>query len=40
VSGFALLRAPRIRVLHAYERTETMQTLIGGRDITGMGAFA
>ena len=29
-----------IEVLHTYEGTETMQTLIVGRDITGTGAFA
>ena len=26
-------------VIHTYEGTETMQTLIVGRDITGVGAF-
>jgi glutaryl-CoA dehydrogenase len=29
-----------IEVIHTYEGTETMQTLIVGRDITGLGAFA
>jgi alkylation response protein AidB-like acyl-CoA dehydrogenase len=29
-----------IEVLHSYEGTETMQALIVGRDITGIGAFA
>jgi glutaryl-CoA dehydrogenase len=29
-----------IEVIHTYEGTETMQTLIVGRDITGFGAFA
>jgi glutaryl-CoA dehydrogenase len=29
-----------IEVLHTYEGTETIQTLIVGRDITGVGAFA
>jgi glutaryl-CoA dehydrogenase len=29
-----------IEVIHAYEGTETMQTLIVGRDITGVSAFA
>jgi len=29
-----------IEVIHAFEGTETMQTLIVGRDITGVGAFA
>jgi glutaryl-CoA dehydrogenase len=29
-----------IEVIHTYEGTETMQTLIVGRDITGIGAFA
>ena len=29
-----------IESLHTYEGTETMQTLIVGRDITGVGAFA
>jgi alkylation response protein AidB-like acyl-CoA dehydrogenase len=29
-----------IEVIHIYEGTETMQTLIVGRDITGVGAFA
>ncbi len=29
-----------IEAIHAYEGTETMQTLIVGRDITGVGAFA
>jgi glutaryl-CoA dehydrogenase len=29
-----------VEVLHTYEGTETMQTLIVGRDITGVGAFA
>jgi glutaryl-CoA dehydrogenase len=28
------------RVIHTYEGAETMQTLIVGRDITGIGAFA
>jgi glutaryl-CoA dehydrogenase len=27
-------------VLHTFEGTETMQALIVGRDITGIGAFA
>jgi glutaryl-CoA dehydrogenase len=26
-------------VIHTYEGTETMQALIVGRDITGIGAF-
>lgn len=29
-----------IEAIHTFEGTETMQTLIVGRDITGMGAFA
>jgi glutaryl-CoA dehydrogenase len=29
-----------IEVIHTYEGTETMQALIVGRDITGLGAFA
>ncbi|WP_370935174.1 acyl-CoA dehydrogenase family protein [Amycolatopsis sp. cg13] len=29
-----------LEALHTYEGTETMQTLIVGRDITGVGAFA
>src|SRR5215212_3104553 len=29
-----------IEVIHTYEGTETIQTLIVGRDITGIGAFA
>ncbi len=29
-----------IEIIHTYEGTETMQTLIVGRDITGVGAFA
>ena len=29
-----------IEVIHTYEGTETMQTLLVGRDITGVGAFA
>jgi glutaryl-CoA dehydrogenase len=29
-----------IEVIHTYEGTETMQTLIVGRDLTGVGAFA
>jgi len=29
-----------IEVIHTYEGTETIQTLIVGRDITGVGAFA
>ena len=29
-----------IEMLHTYEGTETIQTLIVGRDITGVGAFA
>jgi glutaryl-CoA dehydrogenase len=29
-----------IEVIHTYEGTETMQTLIVGRDITGVGTFA
>jgi glutaryl-CoA dehydrogenase len=29
-----------IESIHTYEGTETIQTLIVGRDITGMGAFA
>jgi hypothetical protein len=28
-----------IEVIHTYEGTETMKTLIVGRDITGFGAF-
>ena len=28
-----------IEAIHTYEGTETMQTLIVGRDITGVGAF-
>ena len=28
-----------IEILHTYERTETIQTLIVGRDITGKSAF-
>ena len=28
-----------IEALHTYEGTETIQTLIVGRDITGVGAF-
>ena len=28
-----------IEVIHTYEGTETMQTLIVGRDITGVSAF-
>jgi len=28
-----------IETLHTFEGTETMQTLIVGRDITGVGAF-
>ena len=35
-----LLRARPIEVLHTYEGTETIQTLVVGRDITGIGAFA
>jgi glutaryl-CoA dehydrogenase len=29
-----------IEVLHTFEGTETIQALIVGRDITGLGAFA
>jgi hypothetical protein len=29
-----------IEVIHTYEGIETMQTLIVGRDIAGIGAFA
>ena len=29
-----------IEVIHTFEGTETMQALIVGRDITGVGAFA
>jgi glutaryl-CoA dehydrogenase len=29
-----------IEVIHTYEGTETMQTLVVGRDMTGMSAFA
>ena len=29
-----------IESIHTYEGTETIQTLIVGRDITGVGAFA
>jgi glutaryl-CoA dehydrogenase len=29
-----------VEVIHTYEGTETMQALIVGRDITGVGAFA
>jgi len=29
-----------IEALHTFEGTETIQTLIVGRDITGIGAFA
>jgi glutaryl-CoA dehydrogenase len=28
-----------IEAIHTFEGTETMQTLIVGRDITGIGAF-
>ena len=28
-----------IELVHAFAGTETMQALIGGRDITGVGAF-
>jgi glutaryl-CoA dehydrogenase len=28
-----------VEALHTYEGTETIQTLIVGRDITGVGAF-
>jgi len=28
-----------IESLHTHERTETMQTLIVGRDVTGVSAF-
>ena len=31
---------PTSRRIHTYEGTETIQTLIVGRDITGVGAFA
>ena len=38
------LRPARMEVdleaIHTFEGTETMQTLIVGRDITGVGAFA
>ena len=29
-----------IEAIHTFEGTETIQTLIVGRDITGVGAFA
>jgi glutaryl-CoA dehydrogenase len=29
-----------IEAIHTFEGTETMQALIVGRDITGIGAFA
>jgi glutaryl-CoA dehydrogenase len=29
-----------VEAIHTYEGTETIQTLIVGRDITGVGAFA
>jgi glutaryl-CoA dehydrogenase len=29
-----------IEAIHTFEGTETMQTLIVGRDITGVGAFS
>ncbi len=29
-----------VEALHTYEGTETIQTLLVGRDITGVGAFA
>jgi glutaryl-CoA dehydrogenase len=29
-----------IEALHTFEGTETIQTLIVGRDVTGRGAFA
>jgi glutaryl-CoA dehydrogenase len=29
-----------VESIHTYEGTETMQTLIVGRDLTGVGAFA
>jgi glutaryl-CoA dehydrogenase len=29
-----------MEALHTYEGTETIQTLIVGKDITGVGAFA
>jgi hypothetical protein len=31
---------PRSEVIHTYEGTETIQTLITRRDVTGAGAFA
>ena len=39
LENHVIRRMTDIEVLHTYEGTETMQTLIVGRDITGVGAF-
>ena len=38
--GTDYFRIADIESIHTYEGTKTIQTLIVGRDITGVGAFA
>jgi glutaryl-CoA dehydrogenase len=40
LSNHVIRHMSDIEVLHTFEGTETMQALIVGRDITGVGAFA
>jgi glutaryl-CoA dehydrogenase len=40
LSNHVIRHMADIEAIHTYEGTETMQTLIVGRDITGVGAFA
>jgi glutaryl-CoA dehydrogenase len=40
LSNHVIRHMTDIEAIHTYEGTETMQTLIVGRDITGVGAFA
>jgi glutaryl-CoA dehydrogenase len=40
LSNHVIRHMSDIEVLHTFEGTETMQALIVGRDITGIGAFA
>ena len=40
LSNHVIRHMADIEAIHTYEGTETMQTLIVGRDITGVSAFA
>jgi glutaryl-CoA dehydrogenase len=39
LSNHVMRHMADIEAMHTFEGTETMQTLIVGRDITGIGAF-